>query len=75
MAKARRRFTDAELDAMAAIREDSLVPGLRYLATFRCQHGEPDCDHADRGGVCNSCWARGWAERHIRAGAPSLKGD
>jgi len=39
--------------------------GLEYLASFQCQHGEPDCFHINppRGACCNSCWAKSWAKQ------------
>lgn len=43
-------------EARAALRE--AMPTLR---TFRCQH-DPSCSEVNRGGCCNSCWARSWAE-------------
>jgi hypothetical protein len=38
---------------------------LEYLATFQCQH-TPKCDEVARGGVCNSCWVRGWAQDQLK---------
>ena len=37
--------------------------GLKMMKSFTCEH-KPTCDEAEeeRGGCCNSCWARRWAE-------------
>lgn len=61
-----------ELEAEVAAREarcaalveliTGVGQGATYLAGFRCEHGEPTCEEAERGGLCNSCWVRGWAE-------------
>jgi len=44
--------------------EKILREGIRMLTSFQCEH-DPPCEDkgAERGGVCNSCWARWWAER------------
>ena len=45
----------------------SLVEGLRTMATMACQHSPP-CDkkNLDRGGCCNSCWARRFALKALK---------
>jgi hypothetical protein len=60
-----------KLDDMATV--PVLKRDLRYLRSFGCEHvihsGKPDehCDKRDgeRGGCCNSCWARRWAEEEL----------
>lgn len=42
---------------------------LKYLSLFQCEHGHKvDCHKATppRGGVCNSCWASGWAKDMLK---------
>lgn len=38
---------------------------LEYLALFRCEHGWPTCEEANRGALCNSCWIKAFAEKHL----------
>lgn len=46
------------------------IENLQYMATMRCQHGEHD-SCAPLGALCNSCWARSFAEDMLRlAGVP-----
>jgi len=40
-----------------------LIEGLKYLTTFQCDH--PNA--CGKGAVCNSCWARGWAEDILKS--------
>ena len=45
---------------------------LRVLASMECEHarnGQKSCDEADlqRGGCCNSCWARRMAKQYLGA--------
>lgn len=48
-------------DALSALRS-SLREGILTLQSFRCQHDPPCSEAPSRGGCCNSCWARSWAE-------------
>lgn len=45
--------------------EVALLKGIVTLKSFQCEHKpSASCDQAEeeRGGCCNSCWARRWAE-------------
>jgi hypothetical protein len=64
----------------------ALMKGIRTMKTFVCEHQAvaagggviervkgTRCTDTDRGGICNSCWARSWAEDmelKLRASAP-----
>lgn len=37
---------------------------LVYLTKFQCEHS-PNCDEAERGACCNSCWVRRWAVEQL----------
>jgi hypothetical protein len=41
-----------------------LIEGLKYLATFTCQH-EDSCDDVQRIPLCNSCSASAWAKAQL----------
>lgn len=53
----------------------ALMRGVRMMKTFACEHQAiaagrgviervqgTRCTDTNRGGLCNSCWARTWAE-------------
>jgi len=44
----------------------ALIRNLKYMTTFRCEHGEPNCFNTPRGACCNSCWARDFAEHWLK---------